>query len=199
MTVTRITDFTPWDLRNEFTDWETAYLWLDLEPTYSKPHPDRVIAMHAALSEVVRDALLVSMVEDETGKVTFRIPKRFSVTETERIILQRQELIRFAIKTRHYPLFLFQEDSIPRKSTSQALSPGDEKLSGRSKGSATAIIGALLQLNYGCDWLNGDLETRVSELINDLAAKGIPDPVEDTRTLTRWVIAVAKKMQTRNK
>lgn len=110
MTVHRITDFTPWDLRDQFSDYETAYLWLGFEPNYSNEHPSNVIGLRLAFSEAERRGELRNQTpsyrqtyHDKWG----RERGVFVGTETH---YSRHELKRYAERKGQRPLFLFPED-----------------------------------------------------------------------------------------
>lgn len=117
MTVTRITDFTPWDLREEFSDWEAAYLWFGFEPNYSaatEEHPSNVIALRAALAEAVERGELQSRSENRSGRYAFedqwgRARGVYAVYPTV-VRYSRQALKRWAERKGQRPLFLFLED-----------------------------------------------------------------------------------------
>lgn len=120
MTVTRITDFTPWDLRNEFTDWETAYLWFGFEPNYSgkyTDHPSNVIGLRAALSEAVQRGELPSRTEDDSGRRVYHDKwgreRGVYVFAPATTWYSRQALRQWAERKGQRPLFLFPEDRTP--------------------------------------------------------------------------------------
>lgn len=116
MTVTRITDFSVWDLRSRFTEYETAYLWLGLEPDYKKSswdHPNSVCAVLSAITEAKNRGELTVQIEGKTRHVYV------DKWDCERVIVDpwgetiyytRQVLRCWADQIGQRPLFLFPED-----------------------------------------------------------------------------------------
>jgi len=110
MTVHRITDFSLWDLRDQFSDYEAAYLWLGFEPSYSNEHPSNVIGLRLALSEAQQRGEL----RDQTPSyrhVSYdkwgRERGMFVAMSTH---YSRLNLRRYAEHQHQRPLFLFPED-----------------------------------------------------------------------------------------
>jgi hypothetical protein len=135
MTVTRITDFTAWDLRNEFSDWETAYLWFGFEPNYSAnypDHPSNVIGLRAALGEAVQRRELVSQVEeDRSGRYIYhdkwgRERGIYVAYPPNAARYSRQALKQWAERKGQRPLFLFPEDR--QETKKPTASPSDATL-----------------------------------------------------------------------
>lgn len=116
MTATRITDFSIWDLRNKFTEDETAHLWLGLEPNYklaSWELPNSVRAVSLALTEAKDRGALVAQIEGQTRHVYW---DKWGGEHTifnawgEKTYYTRQALRSWAEQTGQRPLFLFPED-----------------------------------------------------------------------------------------
>ncbi len=200
MTVDSITDFTPWDSLDKFSDIEAAYLWNNLEPP---------IWLHALVNEGCEHPKAVSMTqaflnqESENGRLT-------DLSEIREVCIygmlrkvrgattySRQALRQCAERLNRRPLFLFPEYRQPPNTENTGSLPPPEKATepdipnNRARQSVKKLIDAALSLHYGDDWLNGDIETCADEFINELSHNGIDEPLE-RRTLINWFNQVAK-------
>ena len=112
MTVHRITDFTVWDLRQEFKDHEAAYLWLGLEPNYDIDHPGSVVSMRAALGEAVQRGELAA--RNDSGNYVYynKWGRERSMYVQYPTYYSRNALRQWAERKGQRPLFLFPEDRI---------------------------------------------------------------------------------------
>lgn len=110
MTVHRITDFTPWDLRDQFSDYETAYLWLGFEPNYSNEHPSNVIGLRLAFSEAQSRGELRNQTPSYERTYHDKWGRERGVFIGTTTHYSRHELKRYAERKGQRPLFLFPED-----------------------------------------------------------------------------------------
>lgn len=110
MTVHRITDFTVWDLRQEFKSHEAAYLWLGLEPNYDIDHPGCVVSMCAALSEAAQRGELAA--RNDSGNYVYynKWGRERSMYVQYPTYYSRNALRQWAERKGQRPLFLFPED-----------------------------------------------------------------------------------------
>lgn len=96
MTDQRITDFAVWDIQDEFTPNEAAYLWLGLEPSHAiGGHPAKVISLSNTLSSEVQKGALPARQGD---------PRLW-----EGPYIKRESLKAWAERKGQQPLFLFPE------------------------------------------------------------------------------------------
>lgn len=203
MTVHRITDFSLWDLRDQFSDYEAAYLWLGFEPSYSNEHPSNVIGLRLALSEAQQRGEL----RDQTPSyrhVSYdkwgRERGMFVAMSTH---YSRQDLRQFAEASNQRPLFLFPEDRqslihpenptvSPSNTPESANITTSDSLPPKAKSTLLKMLDAALSQQYGQDWLDGDIETISNQWIRDLDLQGIPPPAE-RRALIKWLNRIAEK------
>ncbi|MCB1770972.1 MAG: hypothetical protein KDJ31_14945 [Candidatus Competibacteraceae bacterium] len=172
MEANRITDFTHWNLRDNFNDYESAYLWLGLEPNYNNDHPSAVTGMRLTLAEAQR---------------------RGELTNQSRIPLtsySRQDLKQYAERHNQRPLFLFLDDQHSSASDSvNIVSCGNEDTPPRAKSTLLKMLDAALSQQYGQDWLDGDVETLAYKWMKDLELEGIPIPAEK-RAMNKWLAEI---------
>lgn len=202
MTAERITDFSLWDIHEEFDDYQVAYLWLGLEPSYGNDHPSNVISFRHALSEAKSRGEVDC--RDNSGRHSYRdkFGRERGMFAQDIPRYQRQSLRNWAERIGQRPLFLFPEYRSPINpadnaaiSTSTTLKSIDDKvdnLSPRAKSTLLKMLDAALSQQYGNDWLDGDIDTRVIEWIKDLETLGIELPAE-RRSMTRWITKLAEK------
>lgn len=100
MTITRITDFTAWDLLDEFTPNEAAYLWFEAEPNHGiGGHSGTILSLMNTLGSAI-----------DRGELSARKgnPRLWSGP-----YIQRESLRQWAERKGQRPLFLFPEDRTP--------------------------------------------------------------------------------------
>lgn len=162
MEANRITDFFVWDLRRIFTAHEVAYLWFGLQPNYGNDHPGNITSFVLALSETqLRSELLLT---GDTGRryYTDSHGKRMEAWVQESPDYERASLRSWAERIGQKPLFLFPEYREPLPLDNAAIvSCGNEDIPPRAKSTLLKMLDAALSQQYGQDWLDGDVETRI--------------------------------------
>lgn len=196
MTAERITDFSLWDLQEEFNDYEVAYLWLDLEPSYGNDHPSKVIGFRNALSQAKSRGELDC--RDNSGRHIYRdkYGRECGMFVQDIPRYQRQSLRNWAEKKGQRPLFLFPEfrEIKPEQNNSRLVEANDNYPKGRDQHSVKNLIAAMATLLHGSINWSYDVDSYARELLEDFSNKGIDEPLE-IRTLTKWLNKAAATLE----